>query len=915
MSQQLVSAYSDSPELQENVFISSFRLLFWLFFHPSAWRNHVQKLDLMLRPDFSFSDLSQFHWKNSHFWRFMVRLYFAWPLLSILTVVLILRAFNVPTITIMLSVILGITLGLATSLAVSIASSVALGVPIGIAVSLVIGLLGGQLLTMIDGQTLGIGAFSLSRVGLETAVIGLAAGLGGGLAFGVAAGIAPSEAQGSYSIIRRVSGIIVGILIGVGGGLFATLLQGNGWITLLFGVPFGLVVYWRSGSWRRGLFSALLVGSAGALFQLQTNATVNIFLSAIAFLALFGSLFAVPYALGEQIAGAGAGALAGGLGSGAGLMLFLGNNQFLLQVVWFSLAGVLLGLTLAWWRPVIMYPFLLIWNGVLYRLDERRAVDDGKRPLFRYHSAFWDEYQRLPLLNLDDHLSLILRYWKKEGETALAYLNNSFQRWAAQSALVEMDAIRLEMCQSLPQLGYVYQTLSAGELAGPASALLRSFSRISQDIEAAQQQESAYNQRLALNAVEDRLDSLLRELTRSSEQYALRFYPIAAEWRQKVAAESLALSEEAELKQEIDSPYIIGVPLTEQQEIFVGRTDISARIEQLILDRRQPPLLLYGQRRVGKTSLLNNLGRLLPSTIVPLFVDLQGPATRSKNEAGFLYNLSRSMIRSAQRQRRLTLPSLTKDDLLDDPFTCFEDWLDEVEKTLDSQIALLMLDEFEVLEQMFEKERFDETVILGMIRHLIQHRLKFKVLLSGSHTLAEFQRWSSYLINVQVIHVGYLSDREASQLIQAPVGDFQLSYAPSALQRVIDLTYGHPFLVQLLCAEIVALKNEQEPAVRRLAKLVDVNTAVSQALEHGSFFFADIEKNQVDMVGLEILRLIAQQGEFGCAPRQILVDYFPSLLELEKALADLQARELISLTEQGYQFQVELIRRWFEKRP
>ena len=307
----------------------------------------------------------------------------------------------------------------------------------------------------------------------------------------------------------------------------------------------------------------------------------------------------------------------------------------------------------------------------------------------------------------------------------------------------------------------------------------------------------------------------------------------------------------------------------------------------------------------------NNLGRLLPSNIVPMFVDLQGPATRSKDEAGFLYNLGRSMIRSAERQRRITLPKLTKDFLLDDPFTCFEDWLDEVEDVLDTNVALLMLDEFEVLEQMFEKGRFDETVILGMIRHLIQHRLKFKVLLSGSHTLKEFQRWSSYLINVQVIHVGYLSQKETFQLIESPVVGYQLKYTPEAMQRLYDLTTGHPFLVQLLCAEVVALKNEQAPTLRRLATLDDVNTAVSPAIEHGSFFFADIEKNQVDMVGLEILRFIAQQGEFGIANRSQLVNYFPSLLELENGLAELQSRELIALKDEGYQFEVELIRHWF----
>lgn len=907
--------YTNAPKLQDNVVSGSLRLLFWLFFHPSAWRNYVARLKLQLAPDFSFSQLDIKQWQNSHFWRFLLRLLLSWPFVVVVPIVLLLRLLQQPTSTILVSVVLSVTVGLAASFAVSIASSVALGVPIGIAVSLVLGLFGGQLLTLIDGQALQIGAVALSRAGLETAVIGLASGLGGGLAFGVALGITKSSEQVSYSLIRQISGVVIGILIGVGGGLSAGIFQGNViGNAFLLGVPFGLVVWWRSQSRWRGVLAGVLIGVASELFLIESSGTVDALFTAVAFLALFTALFAVPYALAERFAGAGAGALAGGLGSGAGLILFLGNNQFLVQVFWFSLAGILLGLTLAWWRPVVMYPFLLMWNSSLYRLDERRAANGGERPLFRYHSAFWDEYQRLPLLNLDAYLLFILNQWPQEGNRALAFLNNSNQRWAAQSALIELDAQRLEEAQTLVHLGRVYQTLAAGELAGPASALLRSFSRVSRDVEAAQEQESAYNQRLALNAVEDRLNNLLRELTRSSEPYALRFHPIAEKWRQQIAIASQQLSEEAELKQEIDSPYIIGVPLTEQQELFVGRTDISARIEQLILDRRQPPLLLYGQRRVGKTSLLNNLGRLLPSTIVPLFVDLQGPASRSKDEAGFLYNFARSMVRSAQQQRRITLPALTRGELAADPFTAFEDWLDRVELVLNSQIGLLMLDEFEVLEQMFEKERFDETVILGMIRHLIQHRLQFKVLLSGSHTLEEFQRWSSYLINVQVIHVGYLSKREAMQLIQMPVSEFQLQYEPDAAETLFRLTRGHPFLVQLLCAEVVAVKNEQPTAQRRLATVADVETAVSQALTHGSFFFADIEKNQVGPVGREVLRLISQQGAFGTAPRQLLVDYFPSLMELENALTDLQNRELIESVDDGYRFQVELIRHWFAGR-
>jgi hypothetical protein len=664
-----------------------------------------------------------------------------------------------------------------------------------------------------------------------------------------------------------------------------------------------------------------LVGAIGSLAGGLTNlGTTGGALGALALGAMMISMFALPYALAERIAGPWAGALAGALGSGGGFFLLVTAAQSFWPILLFSLAGILLGLTLAWWRPVLFYPFLAAWNIILLRLDERGMAKSGRPTLLHWHSAFWDEFQRLPLVGLDAHLLLTLTHRPREGRAAMEYLSTSRQRWAAQAAQIELDARQLVRCLKVAAIGAVHQNLAAGELAGPASALLRSFSRISQDVDAALRQESAYNQRLALNAVEDRLDGLLRELTRSNERYAIRFRPIAADWRRIVASQSQKLAEEAELRQEIDSPYIIGVPLTEQQEIFVGRADISARIEQLLLDRRRPPLLLYGQRRVGKTSLLNNLGRLLPSTIIPLFVDLQGPASRARDDAGFLYNVARSIERSAPRQRDFVLPTLSRQALAADPFTRFEEWLDEIEAALADNLALLMLDEFEVLAGALAGGRFDEEAVLGMLRHLIQHRARFKVLLSGSHTLGEFQRWSSYLINVQVVHIGTLNEAEARQLIEWPVQNFALRYEPAASRRVLDLTRGHPFLVQLLCAEIVALKNEQPPTSRRLASEADVEAAVAPALAHGSFFFADIRQNQVSETSLALLHFLARQGEGAVARRDDLASCISDPAELERTLSHLQQRELIERGNGddyhgGYRFHIELVRRWFAERP
>lgn len=476
---------------------------------------------------------------------------------------------------------------------------------------------------------------------------------------------------------------------------------------------------------------------------------------------------------------------------------------------------------------------------------------------------------------------------------------------------IALNARELESCVDVNAIRNASRRLTIGELEGPASALLRSFSSISEDVDAALNQGNAYKQRLALKPIADRLDSLLRELTRSSDKYAVPFRQAATRWCQIVTDYMQELAKKVEQLQEIDSPYVIGVPLTEQQEIFVGRDDIGSRIEQLLLDRRRPPLLLYGQRRMGKTSLLYNLGRLLPNTIIPMFVDLQGPASRASDYSGFIYNIAKDMVKSAKKQAALTLPSLTREALATDPFTYFDEWLDNVEQALGQNTALLAWDEFEALDKALTEGRFSEAAVLGMLRNLIQHRPRFKVLLSGSHTIEEFQRWASYLINVQVVHISYLKEVEARKLIVEPVKDFALRYEPDAVERVLQLTRCHPFLVQLLCAEIVALKNEQDPSIRRLASLADVEEAVSEALSSGSFFFADIDRNQVDAAGLAILRFLAAKGEGATVSQETLCCEFPD--NVDSSLDALLRRDLIEPVGDCYRFQVELIRRWFAK--
>lgn len=944
-----LQGYTHAPPLHPNLVLGSLHLLCWFFFHPSAWKHHLRPINL--RPDFCLAEINWRQPQPSALKRLLVQGYVILPLLVVGVVGLGLWGLSVSGA--------DMAFGMAVGMAASVAGSLAGGMVVGVAVSLassfisgiVVGLLFGAMLgttTLADlGWGLGSAAASVGVLQSFIHPVSLVGINASNVAASVAVSLSPRR-RDRIPVSQKVGGAVLGIVLSLSGlwavaqattrllrpeeiplNTFSFALLGLG-----MGCFYGIALGWRTQRWQTAIPMCL---GLGAFIGAAVGLGLNVNSAVVRGMAIGGgnallltTLFALPYVLTESIAGPWIAAVVGTIGSGGVYIIFaslIGGLSLQLTLP-LSLVCIALGLTMAQWRPILLYPLQVLLNQCLYRLDTQRT--EAASSYLRWHTVFWDEFQYLPLVGLDQHLVLALEGWLQEGQAAIDFIDRTPQRWAAHHAQVELDVRKLEQCRTIADICQVQKTI-LGE-ATEESHLFRICKQISLDVDAALQQRSSYNQRLALSAVLERLDIQRQTIrggnthwrspssrhraayglgTASNGHRTARFRTIFQTWHQIIGQQIETLQTETDHNQEIDSPYIIGIPLTGQQALFVGRTDISQRIEQLVRDDRSPALLLYGQRRMGKTSLLNNLGRLLPQTIIPLFVDLQGSASRAQDHIGFLYNLAKAMSAAANKYRGVQFPPLERSDLAVDPFTQFEEWLYQVAVLLGNQTALLALDEFEVLVGAFGQGRFDEAAILGMLRHLIQHRPRFKVLLSGTHTLEVFKSWASYLINLQVVPVSYLTEPEALQLITRPIPEFELQYEPDAVQRVIALTHGHPFLIQLLCAEIIALKNEQDIAIRRRASLADVEAAVPQALTSASFFFADIEQNQVSADELAILHYIAAQGEGNGVAASDLSQYLNK--PVDSLIYHLRQKELIQSVDGGYGFQVELIRRWCEK--
>ncbi|NJN54839.1 MAG: NAD(P)(+) transhydrogenase (Re/Si-specific) subunit beta [Anaerolineae bacterium] len=232
--------YTDAPPLPKSFFLGSTRLLFWLFFHPAAWRNHLARLDIRLPADFCLANLNRGHWRSTAVWGFLIQTFLIWPMLVAVLVAATLALLGLPLTTLFLGVMLGVAFGMVAGVAASLAGSVAVGVTIGIATGLAAGIGSGLLLNAGSVQINGV-PYSLDVV--LSVLIGLMSGLAGGLAYGVGMGITREKREEvSLSMVRQVSGVFLGVLIGVAAGQLAALVQNRVLAGVAAAVLFGTAV-------------------------------------------------------------------------------------------------------------------------------------------------------------------------------------------------------------------------------------------------------------------------------------------------------------------------------------------------------------------------------------------------------------------------------------------------------------------------------------------------------------------------------------------------------------------------------------------------------------------------------------------------------------------------------------------------
>ena len=168
--------------------------------------------------------------------------------------------------------------------------------------------------------------------------------------------------------------------------------------------------------------------------------------------------------------------------------------------------------------------------------------------------------------------------------------------------------------------------------------------------------------------------------------------------------------------------------------------------------------------------------------------------------------------------------------------------------------------------------------------------------------------------------VTYLKPDDARKLIDEPIriggrqGDSR--YREQAIERILDLTAGSPFYIQIICNRLVEYMNVKHAG---LVTEADVEQIKNELIRDVNALGLDKFDNLInsgdtsaDAISnedtLQVLKAIADNSRTGPCHRDRIVCKTSS--SIDKILDDLEKRDVVERREQSYQIQVGLFKEW-----
>ncbi|HEX2909321.1 MAG TPA: hypothetical protein VH186_00840, partial [Chloroflexia bacterium] len=376
----------------------------------------------------------------------------------------------------------------------------------------------------------------------------------------------------------------------------------------------------------------------------------------------------------------------------------------------------------------------------------------------------------------------------------------------------------------------------------------------------------------------------------------------------------------------LDNPYIVAQPLKRGQ--LTGRDDVLAFVQKVFSHGQQQAILLYGQRRIGKTSILLSIKETLdPDRYFSVYYDMIDSGGRSFGLT--LYDLAFQINRVTAKLK----PAEFKDGFKAegaDPEKYFQyEFLPRIWESLPGgQQVVLLLDEIDTLNpfqniELLKEEDSTSLLVFQFIRRLL--RDEPRLLLVGV-----MGRSPSYLpenarlafLDAAHLRVTYLERNFADSVVRLAENRGLVNFKEGSIEAILNLSGGHPYFTQLICSEAFNFAFEHPSGLDNLIPQITaemIEASLPEAINKGrqilEYIWSKLSLTEKLVITLAALSAGAPSWTFSKADivNLLVSENIPvKMTTIPEALEELMDEDYIQLDPGGefYSFRVDLLRRW-----
>lgn len=399
--------------------------------------------------------------------------------------------------------------------------------------------------------------------------------------------------------------------------------------------------------------------------------------------------------------------------------------------------------------------------------------------------------------------------------------------------------------------------------------------------------------------------------------------------------------DEFELIENPYAPYADGGPVPIDSNMFYGREEFISNITHSILNSPSKQIIIYGQKRCGKSSVMSHLKKQLEDTGKTFCISFSlGDISGNLSEASFYYKILSTIKDNLDSLEfndvvvpTYDIPTFTEFKQIDDenPLNTFSKYIVRFKQACmktegwKDKSLVVMIDEFTYLYTEIKKGHIKDSIMKQWKAITQNERAQFSVVLVGQDVVPSFKK-EDYARNafgvIQDIRLTYLQLEPARNLIEKPIlkKNGESRYIGKAVDTIIEYTSRNPYYIQIFCNRLVDFMNRNKSISVTEADVNEVARSFiigDQALDEDKFDnliragelkdYQEFPEKDI----LEVLRRIALCTKNVPYCNRSDIETSLSVSIVDSILKHLEDREVIERKgEDNYKIQVKLFQEW-----